>query len=407
MMSLRKRYRFFATATAALTLALMGPTLYLQGILPDRFTVHAGQELSLPAPYELVQCSTVKGDSAVSSSTSPRSYSTELKLLGVVKIKDVSVRIMDEQEVAICGVPFGIKMSTDGVLVVGTGAIQCSSGSVNPAKQAGIIEGDRLLSINGQTTLSNSLIAQLVRQSQGAPLTILVAREKEEQVQTFQTVVTPVLSLTDGEYHIGLWVRDSSAGIGTLTFCDPATGEFGGLGHAICDVDTGQLMPLAQGEVVRASITGLRQGLPGQPGELQGTFSHSESWGFLRDNCSSGVYGQFSTDWNDFPLISTAHAQEVVQGPALLLCTTSGNSPRYYDVEIERIQSYDDPKGRNLVLHITDPELLAQTGGIVQGMSGSPIVQNGKLIGAVTHVFVGDPTRGYGIFIDNMLEAAA
>ncbi len=401
-MSLRQVYRILAGTVSALVLTVMAPTLYYQESLPDRFTVHSGQELELSTAHELVHCVRSEGNSAVYSNTNS-SYSSELKLLGVIKIKDVSVRVMEEQEVAICGVPFGIKMSTDGVLVVGTGAIQCSSGSVNPAKQAGIIEGDRILSINGQTALSNSLIAQLVRQSKGAPLTVMVAREKTQ----FQTIVTPVLSLTDGEYHIGLWVRDSSAGIGTLTFCDPTTGEFGGLGHAICDVDTGQLMPLAQGEVVKASITGLRQGLPGQPGELQGTFCSSDSWGLLRENRSSGVYGQFSEDWSDFPLISTAHAQEVVTGPAKLLCTISGSTARYYDVEIEHIKSYDDPSGRNIIIHITDPDLLSQTGGIVQGMSGSPLVQNNKLVGAVTHVFVGDPTRGYGIFIDNMLEAVA
>ncbi len=411
-----KLYRIFAGAVAALTIGAMAPALYFQEQLPDRFSVHAGQELSLPSAYELVTFSSenfsTETEQAVVSAASS-TYKGELRLLGLVKIKDVTVQVVEEQEVGLCGVPFGIKMSCDGVLVVGTGSVQCSSGSVSPAKEAGIAEGDRILSINGQTALSNSLIAQIVRQSQGAPLTVLAARGSDkadtaaEEAETFETTVIPALSSTDGDYHIGLWVRDSSAGIGTMTFCDPVSGEFGGLGHAICDVDTGQLMPLSQGEIVHASITGLRQGLPGKPGELQGTFSSSETWGLLYDNRRSGVYGQFARDWDDFPLISTAHSQEVETGPAKILCCISGSTPSYYDAVIERIQSYDDPKGRNLLIRITDKELLSQTGGIVQGMSGSPIIQNGKLVAAVTHVLVNDPTTGYGIFIENMLDAAA
>ncbi len=399
-MHLRQIYRFFAGALSAVIVGTMAPALYLQETLPDRFTVAAGEELQLAPPY--IHCDSSGENSISVSSTVSDDHSAELKLFGIIKIKDVAVRVAKQQEVALCGVPFGIKMTTNGVMVVGTGSIQTADGMVNPAKLAGIREGDLLLSINGHSVLSNSLISQLVRQSAGKPLTLRYQRE--ETVTT--TVITPALSVSDQQYHIGLWVRDSSAGIGTLTYCDPVTGEFAGLGHAICDVDTGQIMPLYQGEVVKASITGLSVGLPGQPGELQGTFHNHGNWGIILQNCSSGVYGQFLSDWQNFPLISTAFAQEVESGPAQLLCTISGSVPQYYDVEIERIHSYDDKSGRNFVLHITDPDLLEQSGGILQGMSGSPIIQDGKLVGAVTHVFVSDPTRGYGIFIENMLEVA-
>lgn len=399
---MRKFYRFLAAAVSAAVVASMGPALYLQDTLPDTFTVTSGEELQLSSQYDYITCENRWDENCLTVYGSENSsYTAQLRLMGLVKIKDVTIRVADEQDVAICGVPFGIKMTTDGVMVVGTGSVQTENGPVSPAKAAGIREGDLLLSVNGQTTLSNSIIAQLVQQSNGSPISISYQREEEKH----QTVLTPALSVSDGRWHIGLWVRDSSAGIGTLTFCDPTSGAFGGLGHAICDVDTGQLMPLSQGEVVHASITGLLPGMPGEPGELQGAFCGSEVWGVVERNCPSGIFGEFCSDWSDFPLISTAHSQEVKEGPAKMLCTISGTEPRYYDVEIERIHSYDDQSGRNLILHITDEELLCQTGGILQGMSGSPLVQNGKLIGAVTHVFVNDPTRGYGIFIDTMLNS--
>ncbi len=402
---MRQVYRFFAGVLSAAVVAALTPALYLQETLPNRFTVNPGEELQLASQYQYIQCTRPSDTDTLSvygSTTESNPYDAQLRLFGIVKIKDVSVQVAQEQEVALCGVPFGIKMCTDGVLVVGTGSIQTENGPVNPAKQAGIMEGDRLLSMGGHTALSNSLIAQLVRQSEGKALTIRYIREETEKT----TVVTPVLSATDGQYHIGLWVRDSSAGIGTLTCCDPVSGEFVGLGHAICDVDTGQLMPISNGQVVKATINGLQQGFPGEPGELQGSFLGNEPWGILEDNRSTGVYGQFHSGWQDFPLISTAHPQEVETGPAKMLCTISGCEPHCYDVEIERIHSYDDPDGRNLIVRITDPELLAQTGGILQGMSGSPLIQNDKLVAAITHVFVNDPTRGYGIFIENMLETA-
>ena len=400
---MRHIYRFFAAVLSVVIAGSMAPALYLQETLPDHFTVAAGEELQLAPQYQFISCNSSEEDTAlIVSNTGSREYSMELKLFGLIKIKDASVRVVEPQEVAICGVPFGIKMTTEGVMVVGTGTVQTEHGAVSPARTAGIREGDLLLSVNGYTALSNSIIAQLVRQSEGTPLTLCYQREKK----TFTTTVTPALSITDKQYHIGLWVRDSSAGIGTLTFCDPISGEFAGLGHAICDVDTGQLMPLAQGEVVRASITGLAVGLPGKPGELQGTFLDEQNWGRVCENRSSGIYGQFFDDWHNFPIITTAHSQEVETGPAQLLCTISGTEPQYYDVEIERIHSYEDSSGRNFIVRITDTDLLERTGGILQGMSGSPLVQNEKLIGAITHVFIQDPSRGYGIFVENMLEKA-
>jgi len=397
---LRQCYRVFAAGLSVAITALMAPALYLQAILPERFTVSPGEELTLSSQYQYITCHHPQEPNSLSVyGNSASQETTQLRLFGLIAVKEVDLQQNDTRQVAVGGVPFGIKLCTDGVMVVGSGSVQTENGAVNPAKIAGIMEGDRILSINGMTALSNSIIAQLVRQSEGAPLTVVFAREET----TKTTVVTPALSITDGQWHIGLWVRDSSAGIGTLTFYDPDSGSFGGLGHAVCDVDTGQLMPLSQGEMVHASITGLTPGLPGEPGELEGTFL-SGIWGSLEKNCSNGVYGKLYEEV-DFPLLETAHAQEIEEGPAQMLCTISGTEPCYYDVDIERIHSYDDENGRNMVIRITDEDLLEQCGGILQGMSGSPLLQNDKLIGAVTHVFIQDPSRGYGIFIDNMLES--
>lgn len=390
---MRQVCRLVAGLVSFLVTAAMVPTLYLQETLPNRFTVNEGQEFEIAYQSEYIHCQKTDKLPWAQNRTElsvyhnqPNQYVSELKLLGLIKIKDVSVRVAEEQEVALCGVPFGIKMTTDGVLVVGTGKIQTENGMVNPAHDAGIREGDILLSVNGCTELSNQRISQMVLQSEGQALNLCYRREQDSK--TVSVSVSPQRSLSDGKFHLGLWVRDSSAGIGTLTFCDPVSGTFAGLGHAICDIDTGQILPLSQGEIMHAAITGLSVGLPGQPGELQGIFCGENAWGHIQQNCSSGIYGRFSGDWQDFPLISTAHSQEVEVGPAQILCTLSGMKPQYYDVEIERIHSYEDHSGRNLILHITDPDLLEQSGGILQGMSGSPLVQNGKLIAAVTHVCV-------------------
>ena len=219
--------------------------------------------------------------------------------------------------------------------------------------------------------------------------------------------VVPVKAASDEVYRCGIWVRDSSAGIGTVTFYDPSTGVFGGLGHAVCDVDTGGVMPLAEGQVVPVSIHGVQKGEAGTPGELQGSFLTTLSCGELRKNTETGVYGVLNRNpAAGREAIPICLRQEVKEGPVQILTTISGTEPALYDAVIEKVSLGDHTPTKNLILRITDPELLSKTGGIVQGMSGSPILQDGKLAGAVTHVFVNDPTRGYGIFAENMLDAA-
>lgn len=205
-------------------------------------------------------------------------------------------------------------------------------------------------------------------------------------------------------YKLGLWVRDSSAGIGTMTFYDPTTQVFGGLGHAITDVDTGEILPLGSGEIVSVDIEGAVKGQGGQPGELRGSFHTYDTIGSLEENRETGVFGVLTTPPEGGLLLPVALRQEVHTGPAQIYTTIDGRTPQLFDIEIERVNLTDANPTRNMVIRITDPELLTATGGIVQGQSGSPIVQDGRLVGAVTHVFINDPSRGYGIFAENMIE---
>ena len=323
----------------------------------------------------------------------------KLRLLGLIDIKDVSVQVVDRRVVSLCGTPFGIKMVTDGVMVVGTGSVtNLQSQAVNPAEDAGVLEGDVILSLNGEKISSKKQLTQIVSACSGQPISMVIRRGDELE----QLTVSPVKSSLDNDYHLGLWVRDSSAGIGTMTFYDPQNGCFAGLGHAICDVDTGQIMPLSQGEIVEASIIGVDPGSSGDPGQLQGAFVAQQASGLLYANSYNGVYGQLFDAPAYAQTIPMAQSQEVTEGPAQILTTISGETPAYFDAYIEKVSLSQEEPTKNMVIRITDPDLLEISGGIVQGMSGSPIIQDGMLVGAVTHVFVNDPTRGYGIFAENM-----
>jgi stage IV sporulation protein B len=289
-------------------------------------------------------------------------------------------------------------MFTNGVVVVGLADIKTAAGTINPASEAGLKTGDVILSIDGKTVTTNYNVEDAVESCNGHPMKLTVSRDGKK----LSVEVTHVQTESYGHYKMGLWVRDSTAGIGTLTFYDPAGKCFAGLGHGICDSDTGQLMPLLSGDIVPVTISGVTKGLKGTPGELRGYFSDDKAIGTLSANITSGVYGIMNQPIQSTPR-KIGMKQDVRTGPAKVYTTINGNSPKYYSIEIEKIDYRDGIKSKNLVLHITDPQLLAQTGGIVQGMSGSPIIQDGKLVGAVTHVFVNDPTRGYGIFAENML----
>ena len=292
------------------------------------------------------------------------------------------------------GMVFGVRFFTEGVLVVGI-----PDNAQSPAYAAGVRVNDVILKVDGVKISDAEALSRAVNAGKGKAVELTCCRDGRE----FSVNVTP--RLEESGYKTGIWVRDSGAGIGTVTFIDPETGLFGGLGHGICDADTGKPMPLGRGVLLGVSIGGITKGAAGDPGEIRGSFK-PEKLGAVTSNTDCGIFGIYANVPKSlYGAMPIAHKDEVKSGEATILCTLADGETHEYKVELSSIDPTAEG-GRCFTVKVTDPALIAQTGGIVQGMSGSPIIQNGKLIGAVTHVLVGDPARGYGIFIENMLKAA-
>ncbi len=298
------------------------------------------------------------------------------------------------------GMPFGVKFFTDGVMVVGFCDVETQNGSVNPATAAGLKAKDVILKVNGEMLSGASDLTKQIEACNGQALLLHCRRGKNE----FDVTLTPAYCPAESRYKTGIWVRDSGAGIGTVTFIIPETGAFAGLGHGICDADTGELVPMKRGTVSDVTISAVVKGAVGAPGELKGYFNAGKV-GALLGNSTCGVWGVFSElpDGCGEP-ISLGLRDEIEEGDAYILSTLDTNKTERYDVKLSNINR-DASGPKCFTVTVTDPDLLAASGGIVQGMSGSPIIQNGKLVGAVTHVLINDPTTGYGIFIENMLNA--
>ena len=293
----------------------------------------------------------------------------------------------------------GIKLFSDGVLVVGFSQVPAAQGSVIPAKSCGLREGDVITHINSTEVDTVEEIQEQLREIGGEEMSIRAVRDGK----TVQVTAQAVKCSTDGVYKLGAWLRDSMAGIGTVTYYDPHTGEFGALGHGINDVDTAQLMPMESGGVLSASVTDVKKGKRGEPGELHGAFATEEDLGELYANTPSGIFGTLADDRLALMQpVEVAAADRIREGEALIYSNVAGDEVKAYTVEITK--RFPDAKdGRDMMIKVTDSALLEATGGIVQGMSGSPILQDGRLIGAVTHVLVGDPTQGYGISAERMM----
>lgn len=301
------------------------------------------------------------------------------------------------------GKTVGIKLFADGVMLVALSKINTASGYVSPAETAGLKEGDMLTQIGSQQVTSADQFIETIAASGGSELSVQYVRNGK----TSQARIKPAVSDTDGEFKIGAWIRDSMAGIGTVTFYDPETKAFGALGHGINDVDTLVLMPIQKGSVMSSSVESVNKGAEGKPGELKGVFDLYHDLGDLYANTNAGVFGvAYDADTWQGDAMPIASMQEVKTGPATILSNVSGESVEEYEIELVRVESMSYGSNKNMLIKVKDPRLIERTGGIVQGMSGSPILQNGKFIGAVTHVLVNDPTMGYGIFIENMLSAA-
>ena len=290
------------------------------------------------------------------------------------------------------GSAVGIRMTSDGVVVAGISEVETSSGKRSPAADAGLKKGDVITRLGGSEIATAQDFKAALSALDGSKTTVTFERGGKQK----QLNITPAQG-TDGAWKLGLWLRDGISGVGTLTFYDPATGVYGALGHCISG-DDGEALPLGDGGIYGAEIVGIVQGTVGAPGQLDGKTDAAAFLGDIRINCGCGIFGTADFDGE------TMETGEFETGPATIRCTLEGSQTREFGIEIKKV--YSSSEGTTVMLTVTDPELIALTGGIVQGMSGSPIIQNGRLVGAVTHVFVNDPTSGYGVSIEDMLRVA-
>ncbi len=325
-----------------------------------------------------------------------------VNLFGFFPIGKMRVNVDDETRLMPGGAAVGVALATKGVLVVGVSDVAGKS----PAQAAGLRAGDIIEAVNGESVAGSQHLTELVSACAGQPLKVTYRRDGALRTAT----LTPLRDSASGQWRIGAWVRDSTAGVGTLSFYDPADGAYGALGHAINDGDTGRLLPVKAGSLLQAEIVDVVKGKKGAPGELRGSFLRTQViLGDIQENTDLGIYGKLDQPYVN-PLypegVPIGYQESVEPGPATILSTIDGNGVREYAVEIVQAVRQLTPGQKSMVIRVTDPELLEKTGGIVQGMSGSPILQNGRLIGAVTHVFVDDPTQGYGLYIEWMLDAA-
>ena len=385
----------------AFDIAVFSAVFYLSDSVGNSFKVKKGDTLNISSPLPVTAVYNGTELSSRHTSEETDSISVDLKMFGIIPFTKANVRVVDEMQVAVLGEPFGMKLYTKGVLVVDIADIPTETGNQNPAEESGLKIGDYIVTANGKKISANEDLVDVVEESQGEKIKLQILRESKQQT----LYITPVLSTETDSYKIGVWVRDSSAGIGTLTFYSPATDIICGLGHGVSDEDTGKLLKIESGEIVKAKIFDVEKGEKGTPGQLKGRLT-AEILGDIALNCSGGVYSVINGEITFNNLTEVALKNEVTDGDAQILCTVEDSAPRLYDCIISLKKSKLNAETQNMIVTVTDPELLEKTGGIVQGMSGSPIIQNGRLIGAVTHVLIDDPTKGYGIFAENMLETA-
>lgn len=323
-------------------------------------------------------------------------YRASATFLGI-PYKSVKVKVLEDEEVVLGGQAVGIRLYSDGLIVVATG--QITRDGQTPAKSAGIKEGDVIVKINSEKVTSPEEFTEKIAQSEGD-----VCLEIKRGDEVKNVYVTPRVSEYDNVKKIGLWVRDSTAGVGTLTYIDPKRKTFGALGHAVSDVDTGVVFDVLKGSIEECVISGIEKGERGAPGELKATFyPEARLLGYITKNEDEGIFGVAAK--TDGKTVKLGHKSDIKKGKAYVRVSLDGKTAKDYEIEIERISKNSKKPSKGISIRITDAELIEKTGGIVQGMSGAPILQDGKLIGAVTHVLVNDPTRGYGIFIENMIEA--
>lgn len=337
--------------------------------------------------------------------TEQATLDVKLKFLGIVPLKTVKVDIISQKELVPCGMTVGVNVSTDGIMVLGTGTVISEDGKKYTPSRGILKTGDLILKVNEKSIENKEELISAIENSNGKVLKMTIKRDNE----LLEIYVTPIKSEIDKSYKIGAWVRDETQGIGTITYYNPKSYTFGALGHGIMDIDTRKIIPIKNGKIMKAEITSIKKGQRGIPGELTGAIYDTEEaqLGTIELNTSQGIFGKLDPKkMKAFPKKSfpIAFQNEIHEGKAIILSNISGDKIEEFEIVIQKVSRFQQDISKGMIIKITDPRLLDKTNGIIQGMSGSPIIQDGKLVGAVTHVFVHDPTKGYGIFIENMLK---
>ena len=377
--------------------------------IPDEITIFEGENLSLKTIFgialhsedEVLEVSSNSGEKTINKiGNETLSVSSFDKLF----IKSLDVSVLPRTTVIPVGNIAGVKLYTNGVLVVGMSEIEGEdSKTYKPYENTGIEEGDMIVKINNNLISSTDDLIEKVNMSKGEKVEIEYIHDEE----TKECSITPVKT-SEEEYKLGLWVRDSAAGVGTVTFYEPSTQSFGALGHGITDIDTGDLLNIASGEFVTAQVLNIKKGENGNPGKIQGTVEEQETIGDITKNTEFGIYGKIqdlsSLNIDTSKEMEVAMREEIELGKATILCSLDNQTVKEYEIEITKIYRDNNYNNKSMEIKVTDEELIEKTGGIIQGMSGSPIIQNGKFIGAVTHVLVNSSTEGYAIFGDLMLK---
>ena len=377
--------------------------------IPENIVVFEGDNLNLKIATGLSLSSNNQQTVLTATNISKQKINAEgvdrlnLNLFGGIKVKNVNVSVIPKTTVIPLGTAIGMKLYTKGVLVVGMSQISTvDNEKIKPYENSGIEQGDTILEINNKEVSNTNELIEEVNNSNGNSIEIKYSRNNE----TLETSITPVKS--KNEYKIGLWVRDAAAGVGTLTFYEPSTNYFMALGHGISDIDTEKIVEISNGELITANIVSIKKGLKGEPGEIKGSIDSGNKIGEISKNTNFGVYGMVTNksylEIDSSNEMEVATRSEIKEGDAQILCQLDNAGKKKYNIKIEKIYTMNNEDNKSMLIKVTDEELLNKTGGIIQGMSGAPIIQNGKFVGAVTNVLVNDPTQGYAIFADMMIK---
>ena len=376
-------------------------------LLPNNLILIQGEMLNLKTAYGITlgEDADSEGILQASSNINKNKVSNigkldvKLNLFGKFKVKDMTVNVIPNTKVIPVGKAIGMKLYTDGVLVVGMSEIN----GKKPYENTGIQEGDRIIEINNEKVDSTDELIETVNKSNGKQIAVKYKRNEDIITTSIEPAKTD-----DDQYKLGLWVRDAAAGVGTMTFYEPSSGMFAALGHGITDIDTSDLIQIANGELVTTNILSIVKGEKGAPGEIRGTIENGVSLGNIYKNTKYGVYGNVLNksrlEVNSAEEMEVALRNEIKTGKAQILCELQDGKIERYEIEIQKLFINNNEDNKSMVIKVTDKRLIEKTGGIIQGMSGAPIIQNGKFVGAVTHVLVNDPTIGYGVFADIMIK---